>query len=94
MLDKRNALKKMMDANIPKHYWEYELTWYENKFKTLLPNEDREELLDYIHNPIPFVELKRHLWIYNEKEKSNQKQKAYKSSLAIQLGKSLLNKPI
>lgn len=88
VIDKRKNLLRYTEANIPKHFWSYELDWYKEEFKKQVPSTDKNHIINFIENPELFSNIRRNLWIFSDKEKT------YKTSLAIQLGKSLLNKNI
>lgn len=87
IIDKRILIHKLNESNIPKHFWEYELNWYKNKFNEMTPCSDRDKLISYIETPTLLSTSKQSLWICSN---DNSNKKSYKTSLAIQLGKSLL----
>lgn len=83
VIDRRILLIKLNEASIPKHFWEYELPWYEDTFKNGAICPDRDKLVSLIKKPEGFLALKQSLWLFGNTT-------AYKTSLAIQLGKQLV----
>jgi len=83
VIDKRIMFNKLADSHIPKHFWGYDECWYTDHFKKATPSRERDQLLSFIKSPEDFIHLKQSLWLFS-------KGKAFKTSLAIQLGKKLL----
>jgi DNA replication protein DnaC len=85
VIDKRIMLNKLADSHIPKHFWHYELPWYKEKFATMALSRVRDQLVGFVEDPEAFLGGKQSLWLFSE-----GLVKSYKTSLAIQLGKSLM----
>lgn len=83
-IDEQVKLIKLAQSGIPKYYWDKSVQVYKKQLVSVLPDPNIAKLLSFIDDPLSFYNTSKNLWIWGTKSGS------YKTSLAIELGKSLL----